>query len=105
MDSLGFRIGPLAYSTDVKALPEESFKVLEGVKLWVVDALRERTHPTHASLSETLAWITRVKPARAWLTHLSEEMDYATLKAKLPPGVEPAYDGLSATLPAAGDPG
>ncbi len=104
VDSLGFRIGPLAYSTDVKALPEESFAVLEGVKLWVVDALRERAHPTHASLSETLTWIARVKPARAWLTHLSEEMDYGTLKAKLPPGVEPAYDGLSATLPAASDP-
>jgi len=99
VDSLGFRIGPVAYSTDVKALPEDSFAALDSVRLWVVDALRERAHPTHASLSETLSWIARVKPDRAWLTHLSEEMDYETLSAKLPPGVEPAYDGLTATLP------
>ncbi len=104
VESLGFRIGPLAYSTDVKALPEESFKVLKGVSLWVVDALREREHPTHASLSETLSWIARVRPQHAWLTHLSEEMDYETLRAKLPAGVEPAHDGLSMILPGPHDP-
>ncbi len=98
VESLGFRIGPLAYSTDVKALPEESFAALEGVKLWIVDALREREHPTHASLAEALAWIARVKPERALLTHLSEEMDYETLRAKLPAGVAPAHDGLVVEL-------
>ncbi|RMF70158.1 MAG: MBL fold metallo-hydrolase, partial [Alphaproteobacteria bacterium] len=66
--------------------------------LWIVDALREREHPTHASLSEALAWIARVKPERALLTHLSEEMDYETLRTRLPAGIEPAYDGLTITL-------
>ncbi len=93
--SLGYRIGPLAYSTDVKALPEESFAVLEGVRVWIVDALRYREHPTHACLDETLAWIARVRPERAILTHLNQDMDHATLAARLPAGVEPAHDGLT----------
>jgi len=92
--SLGFRFGSLAYSSDVVGLPEESFAALEGVKFWIVDALRYRPHPTHAHLDLTLEWIARLKPERAVLTNLHIDMDYQTLRRTLPAGVEPAYDGL-----------
>ena len=92
--TLGFRFGPIAYSTDVESLPEESFAALQGVTVWIVDALRHRPHPTHASVALALSWIERIKPARAVLTHMTNELDYRTLAAALPEGVEPAYDGL-----------
>lgn len=93
--SLGFRIGPFAYSTDLNALDDAAFAALEGVEVWVVDALRYKPHPTHAHLDQTLEWIDRVRPARAILTHMTWDMDYAALKAALPPGVEPGYDGMA----------
>jgi phosphoribosyl 1,2-cyclic phosphate phosphodiesterase len=96
--TLGLRIGTFAYSTDVKSLDERAFAALEGVELWIVDALREEPHPTHSHLSQTLEWIARVKPARAVLTHMGELADYATWAARLPPGVEPGYDGLVVQL-------
>lgn len=97
--SLGFRCGPLAYSADVDGIPEESFAVLEGVECWIVDALRYRPHPSHAHVARTLEWIARVKPERAVLTDLHVDLDYATLKRQMPPGVEPAYDGMRLTFP------
>jgi phosphoribosyl 1,2-cyclic phosphate phosphodiesterase len=96
--SLGFRFGPLAYSADVLSLPEESFKALEGVECWIVDALRYTTHPSHAHVALALEWIARVKPTRAILTDLHVDLDYATLKRELPAGVEPAYDGMVLTF-------
>ena len=93
--SLGFRFGPLAYSTDLDALDEAAFAALEGIDIWIVDALRYDPHPTHAHLERTLAWIERVAPRRAILTHMNWEMDYQTLRRQLPAGVEPAYDGLA----------
>ena len=92
--SLGFRFGPIAYSTDLNGLPEDSFAALEGIDTWIVDALRPQPHPTHAHLDLTLSWIERVKPRRAILTHMTWDMDYATLCRELPEGVEPGYDGL-----------
>jgi phosphoribosyl 1,2-cyclic phosphate phosphodiesterase len=92
--SLGFRFGDFAYSTDARDLDDVAFAALEGVKCWVVDCVREEVHPTHAHLEKTLAWIARVKPERAYLTHMNQMLDYATLAAKLPAGVAPAYDGL-----------
>ena len=92
--SLGFRFGSVAYSTDLNGLDEAAFQVLDGVDTWIVDALRYRPHPTHANLEQTLSWIERLRPRRAILTHMTWEMDYQTLLAELPPGVEPAYDGL-----------
>jgi phosphoribosyl 1,2-cyclic phosphate phosphodiesterase len=93
--SVGYRIGDVAYSSDVVGLPEESFEALAGVKVWIVDALRYRPHPTHATVDQALAWIDRVKPERAILTNLHVDLDYETLRRELPDGVEPAYDGLS----------
>ena len=92
--SLGYRIGDFAYSTDVETLNETAFEVLEGVKVWIVTALRREPHPTHAHLDKSLEWIARVKPEKAYLSHMTWEMDYATLMDELPDGVEPAYDGL-----------
>lgn len=92
--SWGFRIGAFAYSPDVKELPEESMVELEGVQVWLVDCLRDRPHPSHAHLAQTLAWIARLEPERAILTHMNHELDYRELRHRLPDGVEPAYDGM-----------
>ncbi len=94
VNSLGFRFGPFAYSSDVVGLPEESFDVLSGVDTWIVDALQIKPHKTHAHLDLTLEWIARVKPRRAILTNLHVHMDYQTLRKTLPDGVEPAFDGM-----------
>lgn len=96
--STGFRIGPMAYSTDAKDLDEDAFVALEGIELWIVDCLRLREHPTHSHLDQTLAWIERVKPKRAILTHLNHTMDYDKVRALCPEGVEPGYDGLVVEL-------
>ncbi len=96
--SLGFRCGDIAYSTDVSDLDETAFAALEGVKLWVVDCLRDDPHPTHAHVALAFEWIERVKPERAILTHMNEKLDYDELLSRCPPGVEPAYDGLTITV-------
>ena len=92
--SLGFRFGPLAYSSDLVGLPEASFAALDGVTCWIVDALRYTPHPTHAHVDLALQWIARVKPPQAVLTNLHVDLDYQTLKRELPAGVEPAYDRM-----------
>lgn len=88
----GYRIGTMAYSTDVVNLPETSFAALENLDLWIVDCLRFEPHPTHAHLDKALAWIERVKPKRAVLTHMNHSVDYDALAARCPAGVEPAFD-------------
>ena len=93
--SLGFRFGNVAYSADIKDLPAESLAFMAGLDVWIVDALRKTPHPSHFNLDEALDWIARVKPKRAILTNLHTDMDYAALRAILPPGVEPAYDGMT----------
>jgi phosphoribosyl 1,2-cyclic phosphate phosphodiesterase len=98
MDTLGFRIGGLAYLPDVVALPEESWPQVEGLQVWVLDALRRKPHPTHIHLALALEWIERARPGRAVLTNMHNDLDYATLQAELPTGVVPAYDGFSLTL-------
>ncbi len=92
--TLGYRFGEIAYSTDVSALDEAAFSALDGVKLWILDCLRDRPHPTHSHLARSLEWIARVAPARAVLTHMNHQIDYEDLKRRCPPGVEPAYDGM-----------
>ena len=96
--SVGFRFGALAYSCDLSGLPAESIAALKGVDVWVVDALRYRPHPSHFSVDEALAWIGRIKPARAILTNLHSDLDYDALRARVPRHVEPAYDGLTIEL-------
>jgi len=97
--SLGFRFGRFAYSTDAVALDEGAFTALAGVEVWVVDCIRRAPpHPTHSHLARTLEWIARVKPRRAIFTHMDQSLDYATLLRELPAGVEPGYDGLTIEL-------
>ncbi len=100
-DSLGFVFdGRFAYSTDVAVLTEPQLDQLAALdlELWIVDCLREEESGAHASLSEALAWVERVRPKRAYLTHMNGRLDYARTLAKCPPGVEPGYDGLVVDL-------
>lgn len=92
--SLGFRIGGLGYCNDVVRLPDESLETLYGLEVLMVDALRRTPHPTHASLSQALAWIDLLKPRHAILTNLHVDLDYRSLLSELPADVEPAYDGM-----------
>ena len=92
---LGFRVGDLAYCTDVSKIPDESWPALEGLDTLLIDALRPEPHPTHFSLDEALAAIERLKPRRAYLTHLSHFYDHGPAEERLPPGVALAYDGLA----------
>nr|WP_240454453.1 MBL fold metallo-hydrolase [Caulobacter sp. 17J65-9] len=96
--SVGYRFGPLAYSPDVSALGPDALIALSGVEVWIVDALRWTPHPTHAHVDKALAWIAEVKPRRAILTNLHVDLDFEALAARLPAGVEPAYDGLRFTV-------
>jgi len=97
--SWGFRIGTFAYSPDVNGLPEAALAALAGVEVWLVDCLRERPHPSHAHLEQTLAWIAELRPSRAVLTHMNHELDYWDLQRRLPIGIEPAYDGMVLEIP------
>jgi phosphoribosyl 1,2-cyclic phosphate phosphodiesterase len=91
----GFRIGDVAYCTDVNRIPKESWPLLEGVRVLVLDALRFKPHPGHFSLDEALEVIDRIKPAQAYLTHMSHDLEHEDTNRRLPPGVQLAYDGLS----------
>lgn len=92
--SLGFRVGGLAYSPDISDVPPSSAALLEGLDVWIVDALRYTPHPSHLSLAQALTWAERLRAKRTILTHMTGELDYARLKRELPAGVEPAYDGM-----------
>ncbi|MBY0587833.1 MBL fold metallo-hydrolase [bacterium] len=94
LDVLGFRVGDVAYCTDVNHIPEESFALLAGVKHLVLDALRLEPHPTHFGLMESLQAIERIQPTRAYLTHIACRLDPDEAARHLPSHVELAYDGL-----------
>jgi len=96
--SLGFRFGNLGYSCDLSGLPARSAAAFANLEVWIVDALRYRPHPSHFSLADALSWIERLKPRRAILTNLHADLDYAVLRAELPPHVEPAFDGMTFSL-------
>jgi phosphoribosyl 1,2-cyclic phosphate phosphodiesterase len=96
--ALGFRFGGVAYTPDLNAIPKESRAFLEGLDLWIVDALRYTPHPSHLCLSETLDWIARLQPRRAVLTNLNTDLDFERLRSELPPNVEPAFDGMKLLL-------
>lgn len=94
----GVRIGPLAYSPDVNGLNEAAFEALEGSSVWIVDALRDKPHPSHAHVALTLDWLSRVRPTLGILTNLHIDLDYKALLNRLPEGIRPAYDGLEITM-------
>ncbi|GAA4113664.1 MBL fold metallo-hydrolase [Aminobacter aganoensis] len=93
--SLGFRVGTIAYCSDVSDFPEATVARMDGLDLLVVDALQYKPHVSHLSLSEALQWIERLKPRRAVLTHMHVPLDYATVMSATPAHVEPAYDGMA----------
>ena len=95
---LGFRVGGMAYCTDVSEIPQQSWPMLTDLDVLVIDALRPKPHPAHFSVDEAVEVIERVKPRKAYLTHMSHEMDYERINPTLPSGVEMAYDGLSFTF-------
>lgn len=107
--STGFRFShgrrSIGYATDFHALTPEMIALYDGLDIWVVDALREKPHPTHPHLALTLDGIAAVSPTRAILTHMDQSMDYATLRRTLPTGVEPGYDGMVIELDGAGQGG
>jgi phosphoribosyl 1,2-cyclic phosphate phosphodiesterase len=94
----GFRIGNMAYSTDCVGLPEASLDVLQGLDLFIVDCLRFEPHQTHAHFDMALDWAKRLKPKHTILTHMNHMVDFATIKARCPEGVEPGYDGLAVMI-------
>ena len=100
--SSGFRFDhagkSVAYATDFHEMTDDMIALYAGVDLLVIDALREKPHPTHPHLGMSLEAIERIRPGRALLTHMDQSLDYATLAASLPAGVEPGYDGLTVTL-------
>jgi phosphoribosyl 1,2-cyclic phosphate phosphodiesterase len=101
IDTLAIRVGGLAYSCDVSDVPADTIDALTGLDVWIVDALRYKPHPSHFTVAEAVEWIGRLKPCRAVLTHLHSDLDYATLRAELPEGIEPGFDGmvLEASVP------
>jgi phosphoribosyl 1,2-cyclic phosphate phosphodiesterase len=95
---LGLRIGRFAYLTDCSRIPDQSWPLLTGLDLLVVDALRESPHPTHFSLSEAVEVSAKVAARRTCFTHMCHNLRHADTCAKLPAGVELAYDGLVVEL-------
>ena len=93
-----YRIGPLAYVTDAKSLPDDAVAQLRGARVLVLNALFRRPHPSHLSLPEALGAAAAVGAERTYLTHLTHDNFHADLEAELPPGVTPAYDGLTITV-------
>jgi phosphoribosyl 1,2-cyclic phosphate phosphodiesterase len=94
----GFRFGSTAYLTDVSAIPEESFALLEGLDHLVLSALRHKPHPSHATLQQALGWARRIGAKHTWLTHIAHELGHEETNRALPAGVAMAYDGLTVTV-------
>lgn len=94
IDSFGFRIGGLAYSCDLSALPKHSAGAVSGLAIWIIDALRPTPHPSHLSLPETLDLVGTYAPRQAILTNLHIDLDYASTDDITPDNVTPAFDGM-----------
>ena len=94
MPILGFRFGNFSYLTDCNAIPESSWPLIEGTELLVLDALRDEPHETHFTIAEALKVVERLKPRHAWFTHMTHDLPHTKTNARLPQGVELAYDGL-----------
>jgi phosphoribosyl 1,2-cyclic phosphate phosphodiesterase len=91
---LGYKIGAFAYCTDCNRIPAPSMELLSSLEVLVIDALRPTPHPTHFSLSETLAVLSDLRPRRSYLIHMGHDLDHEETERDLPPSVRLAYDGL-----------
>ena len=90
----GYRFGSAAYLTDLNEIPAESVPLLANLDVLILDALRRQPHPTHSTLDNSIALVERLKPRRAFFTHMSHDLDHAATDAILPPHIRLAYDGL-----------
>ncbi len=93
----GFRFGRAAYLTDVSTIPESSFALLEGLDHVILSALRQKPHPSHATVEQAVGWARRIGARQTWFTHMAHELGHEETNCMLPAGMELAYDGL--TLP------
>lgn len=94
----GVRIGPLAYTPDVLAMPDSAFDAIVGVNVWIADALRDKPHPSHSHFDQTLGWLKRAEVRHGILTNMHIDLDYRETLARCPQGVRPAYDGLKLVI-------
>ena len=94
INSVGYRIGNFAYSTDVKRMDKKGFELLKGIDTWVLECTTDKETPGHPTLDEVLDWIQYIHPKKAYLTHLGSEWDYDNLLKKLPKNVRPVYDNM-----------
>jgi phosphoribosyl 1,2-cyclic phosphate phosphodiesterase len=95
METSGFRFGRAAYLTDVSAIPESSFALLEGLDCLIVSALRYKPHPSHATLEQAVGWARRIGAKQTLFTHIAHELSHAATNRELPEGMALAYDGLT----------
>jgi phosphoribosyl 1,2-cyclic phosphate phosphodiesterase len=98
--SLGFRIGSLAYCSDVSGFPGRTVERLTGLDVLIIDALQYKPHPTHISLEQSLNWIKELMPRRAIFTHMHTPLDYDLVNAQTPEHTEPGFDGMTISLQA-----
>lgn len=95
---LGFRFGNTAYITDFSSIPDSTIELLNGVDVLILDALRHKPHPTHSTIENSLSLVEKLKPARAYFTHIAHELAHEETNSSLPPNVRLAYDGLEVNL-------
>jgi phosphoribosyl 1,2-cyclic phosphate phosphodiesterase len=95
MEIAGFRFGRAAYLTDVSAIPESSFALLQDLDLLIVSALRHKPHPSHATVEQAIAWATRIGARQTLFTHIAHELGHEQTNRALPESIRLAYDGLS----------
>jgi phosphoribosyl 1,2-cyclic phosphate phosphodiesterase len=94
----GYRIGNVAYMTDVSEIPESSFALLENLEIVLLDCLREKYHPTHINIEQSLSYISRIKAKQSYLIHMTHELEYTSLSKKLPKDVFVGFDGLKLNM-------
>ena len=97
-DVLGFRVGNMAYCTDVNEIPAASWELLQGLDVLILDALRPDPHATHFNVEQAVDVCRQLKPKQTYFTHCSCHVDYEKVNATLPPGIEVGYDGLRVAL-------
>lgn len=94
LETVGFRFGKAAYLTDMSDIPESSFTLLRNLDVLILDALRRTPHPSHSNLESSVKFVEKIRPQRAWFTHMSHDLGHAETESELPSHIRLAYDGL-----------
>lgn len=95
INSLGFKFGNLAYSTDLNALPEKSIKLLYGVEHWIIDCQKYHWVPSHLYIESIFDLLAKIKPKNVYLTHMNHSIEYDEIKKMLPKNIQPSFDGMT----------